>query len=192
MVRNRIKSVLLAATALAVMAPAAFAADSTQVTVTGGTLSITNPLAADFANTALNGTAQTKTASLSASTVSDGRGSGAGWHTTAQATRFSEYDATLNAGAGGYVAGGKQLPASSLTMSQPTVSSPNTTSPDPTIGAGPYTLDGGSAATVASAAADAGMGDYDFGATTLSLAIPADAYAKTYRSDVTISAVTGP
>jgi hypothetical protein len=187
MFRNRITASILAACALAIMTPAAFASDSTSVTVTGGTLTITNPLAADFPGVTLNGADQTKTASLATFAVEDARGSGAGWNVTAQATRFSEVDGT-----GALVTGGKQLPVSSLAMSQPTVAADGTTSAAPSITAGPYTIDGGSAVKVASAAIDTGMGRYDFGATTLSLTVPANAYAKSYKSEVTITAASAP
>ncbi len=186
MFKHRIKAFILATCIFTLMAPAAFAADPTNVTVSGGSLSISNPAAADFAGVTLNGTAQTKTTSLATFTADDSRGSGAGWNVTAQATRFAEHDGTL------YVVAGKVLPTSSLTMSAPTVAANGTTSTPPSITAGPYTLDAGSAVKIASAAVDTGMGKYDFSATTLSLTVPASAYAKTYRSDVTITVASTP
>jgi hypothetical protein len=135
----------------------------------------------------LNGSAQTVAAAMDAFSATDGRGSGAGWNVTVQATRFSEVSA------GAIVVGGKQLPASSLTMPAPTVAANGTTSAAPTITAGPYTLDAGSAVKIASAAVDTGMGTYDFTqGGNLSLSVPSTAYAKTYQSTVTVSAVTGP
>lgn len=187
MFKHRIKSFILATCAFTVMAPAALAADPTNVTVTGGSLSITEPAAADFPGVTLNGAAQTKTASLATFTADDARGTGAGWNVTAQATRFSEVD-TL----GVVVTGGKQLPTSSLTMSAPTVTANGTTSTAPSITAGPHTLDAGSSVKIASAAIDTGMGKYDFSATTLSLTVPANTYAKTYRSNVTITVASTP
>ena len=157
--------------------PGAFAADTTTATVTGGTLSITNPLAADFAGRSITGAAQTTTAALDTFSASDLRGSGAGWHVTAQASTFTGVSHNLAAG--------------SLSMSQPTVASPDTTSADPTIAAGPYTIDSG-AVSIASAALNTGMGEYDFSATTLTLALPADVFADAYASTVTISVVTAP
>ena len=157
--------------------PGAFAADGTTATVTGGALSITNPLVADFAGASITGVAQTTTAALDAFSASDLRGSGAGWHVTAQASTFTGV--------------GKNLATGSLSMSQPTVASPDTTSADPTVAAGPYTIDNG-AVSIASAALNAGMGEYDFSATTLTLALPADVFADVYASTVTISAITAP
>jgi len=155
------------------------AADNTSATVTGGSLSITNPLAANFAGKSINGVDQTTTAALDAFSVSDLTGSGAGWHVTAQATNFD--------------GGTHYLAAGSLSMSQPTVGANGTTSPDPSIvGLVPYILDSGSAVNVASAALDEGMGTYDFSATTLTLSLPADVYADAYESTVTISIVSGP
>ncbi len=74
----------------------------------------------------------------------------------------------------------------------PITKSYGTTSTLPSITAGPHTLDAGSAVKIASAAVDTGMGKYDFSATTLSLTVPASAYAKTYRSDVTITVASTP
>lgn len=177
MFKSRIAASLLALGVFAAMAPAAFAADGTTATVTGGSLSITNPLAADFAGRSITGVAQTTTAALDAFSVSDLRGSGAGWHTTAQASTFTGVSHNLAAG--------------SLSMSQPTVAANGTTSPNPTIGTGPYTIDNG-AVSFASAALDAGMGTYDFSATTLTLALPANVFADVYASTVTVSVLTAP
>ena len=159
------------------LAGPAFGADGTTATVTGGSLSITSPLAADFAGRSITGAAQTTTAALDAFSVADLTGSGAGWNVTAQASTFTGLSHNLAVG--------------SLSMSAPTVASPDTASADPTVAAGPYVIDNG-AVSIAAAALNAGMGEYDFSATTLSLALPADVFADVYASTVTISVVTAP
>jgi hypothetical protein len=170
-------STVAAGTLLATaFAPGAFAADGTSATVTGGSLSVTNAVADDFAGRSITGVAQTTTAPLGTFSVSDLTGSGAGWRVTAQATQFD---------------GATDLAVGSLSLSQPTVASPNTDSPDPTVAGGPYTIDNG-AVQVASAAVTNGMGVYDFAATTMTLSLPANVYADTYTSTVTISVVSGP
>lgn len=176
-----------ASTVFAAAQTPAFAVDDANVVVTGGSLSITAPTVGNFTGVTLSGAATTTTATLAAFTATDARGSGAGWNVTVQATQFKEHDGTI------YVASGKTLPTSALSMPAPTVASPGTTSADPSITAGPYLIDAGSAVKIASAALDAGMGTYDFTQVgSLTLSIPASAYAKTYRSDVTVSVVTGP
>ncbi|MGZ8794653.1 MAG: WxL domain-containing protein [Gaiellaceae bacterium] len=185
--RSKIAAISTALLGTIVLVPAALAADDTSVTVTGGSLAMSTPLAADFAGVTLDGTAKSSTAALSAFSATDSRGGGLGWNLTVQATQFAEY------ATGAYVVSGKTLPAGSLAMPAPTVTANGTTSADPTIQAGaPWAIDAASAVKFTSAALDAGMGTYDFGAVTLSLSIPASAYAKTYRSDVTFSAVSGP
>lgn len=157
--------------------PGAFAADVTTATVTGGSLSITSPLAADFAARSITGVAQTTTAALDTFSVSDLRGSGAGWHVIAEASRFTS--------------GANMLAVGSLTTPALTVLSPDTESADPTMLAGPYVLDNGPL-QIASAALQAGLGTYNFSASTLTLALPADVRAGAYASTVTISVVTAP
>jgi hypothetical protein len=169
---------LVALSALAVAAQPTLASDGTQVVITGGSLTITNPSASDFNAVTLNGTDQTTTANLATFSVTDATGTGAGWHVTAQASQFTGSGHTLDEG--------------SLLMSEPTVSANGTGSPAPSIAPGPYTIDSASAAQIASAATDEGMGQYDFSATTLTLAVPADTYADTYNSTVTISVITAP
>lgn len=177
MFMKKFQASLLALGVFAVMAPAAFASDGTTAVVTGGSLSITNPLAANFAGRSITGANQTTTAALDAYSVSDLRGSGAGWHTTAQASQFTGASHNLAVG--------------SLLMSAPTVAANGTTSPDPTVTLVDTVIDNG-AASVASAAMNEGMGTYDFSATTLTLALPADVYADTYASTVTVSVITAP
>jgi len=137
---------------------------------------ITNPLVANFAGVTLNGANQTTTATLDSFVVSDLRGTGVGWHVTAQAAQFT-----------GPV--GHPLTLGSLKMSAPTVAGPGTL---PTVVVGPYIIDLAGPFQIASAAASTGLGAYIFSATTLTLAIPAYAYAGTYTSAVTISVVSAP
>lgn len=185
MKRRLVASVLFVALAMGIAVPS-FGADPTDLPVVGGTLAITNPTAPNFASVTLDGTAKTAVVALSTFEVNDARGTGAGWNVTAQATRFAEHDGTI------YVVLGKQLPLSSLSQAQPTVAQDGTTSPSPSIIAGPYTIDSGTAVKITSAAVDTGMGRYDFSATNLTVSIPSSTYARTYRSDLTVSVVSGP
>jgi hypothetical protein len=169
---------LLAVGAIALLAPIAFAADGTTAVVRAGALGITSPLVADFPARTIIGVTQTTTMALAAFAVSDLRGSGTGWHVTAQATRFS--------------GGGHDLRAGSLELSKPTVAANGTTSPLPMVTtSNSYTIDNG-AFTMASAALDEGMGVYDFSATTLTLALPVSVYAGIYIGTETLSVVAAP
>lgn len=187
----------LAATAVlgAIFAPAAQAGDLTNVTVTGGSLSITaTPTVPDFGGVTLDGTAKTTTATMDAFEVNDARGTGAGWNVTVQATRFTAaavVDDPLTIGVD-ETQPQRQLPVSSLSMAAPTVAQDGTTSASPTMTGGPYSIDAGSAVKIASAATASGMGKYDFSSSLLTLSVPSNAYARTYTSDVTVSTVSGP
>jgi hypothetical protein len=185
---NRKLAGIAAVVIACVAAPAGLAADATDVTVSAGPFAITTaPTVANFPNVTLSGSAQTVNASLDAFEVNDARGSGVGWNVTVQATQFAEHNGTT------YVLSGKTLPTSSLRLPAPTVTQDGTTSTSPTIQSGaPWAIDAGSAVKIASAAADTGMGKYDFSSTSLALTVPASAYAKTYRSDLTVSLVSGP
>ena len=186
MFNKHLKVSMAALCAMAALIPtAAFAADTT-VTVNGGALSISAPSVANFAAVNLDGTAKETNAAVGTFNVTDARGNGNGWHVTASASQFAEWNGSE------YVSGGKTLAEGSLELSEPTVAANGTDSPEPTVESGPYTIDNGSGVTLASAAEDEGMGKYDFGNTSLTLSIPADAYAKTYKSTVTISVTTAP
>ena len=191
--RAAIVTVAAAAAVGVGVSPALAVPDDTNVTVAAGTLSITDPAVANFPDVTLNGTAQTADAAVDSYTINDATGSGSGWKVTLQATQLTEWDSTLNAGAGDYVTTTpRTFATSSLSLPAPTVTSPNTTSTDPTISTGPYSIDAAGAVTVASAAVDTGMGEYVFTAGTLTVSVPTNAYAAAYRSDVTLSVVTGP
>ena len=188
----------LSAIAVAAAAPAAQAAgDPTNVTVSASNLSLWAIAIGDFSGVTLDGTVNTTTTTMSPFDVNDSRGTGAGWNVTIGSTEFAEWDSTLNAGAGGYVASGKTIGASRTSMSTATVAKVDASSSTaPTMTAGAYTLDAGSAVKIASAAADGtGMGSYTItpgGTDGVSLTVDADTYAKTYRSDVTVTLATGP
>lgn len=173
-----------AAVALVAVGGAASAATS-EVVVSGGTLAMTAPSVGNFTGITLNGTAQTTSASVGTFSVDDPTGSGNGWKVTAQATQLKEYSTA------GYVTNGKALPPSSLSLSAPTVTAAaGTTSTAPTTTGG--VLDAGGAVKIATAALETGMGKYDFSATTMTLSVPSDAFARTYRSDVTVTLASAP
>jgi hypothetical protein len=165
--------------ATAILGGTAFA---TTAVLTGGTLTLTTPTVSDFTGVTLNGAAQTTTASLGTFTATDARGTGVGWNVTVQATQFTSTDHTLA--------------LHSISMSAPSVAQIDSTSGTvPSITSGQYLIDG-SAVKIATAAADGtGMGSYRFNASTpstLTLSIPANAYAGTYTSTVTVSVISGP
>jgi len=198
---------LLGAVALGLaIASPALASDDTNITVTGASLTITSVTASDFGGVTLDGLVKTDTAAVSDFTVTDARGTGAGWHVNAGATQFAIWDSTLNSGAGDYVIGGHTLPLSALSMEHVSVAKHDVTSSAvPSITAGAYTIDsvadGSGFVSVASAAADGtGMGSYDVSAAdtsiTLTVTVPASTYKtgvnETYRSDVTVDVISGP
>lgn len=169
-----------------------FASGETGVTVSGGTLSGGAMTFANFTGVTLNGTQQTTTASWSIADISDARGSGAGWNQSLTLAQLKEYDTT----AGSYVLNGKALATSSVkATTAPTITAKDSTS-SPTSTITPIALnaglDTGSAVKLLSAAVDGGMGSYTFGSLGATLTIPANAYAKTYKTDATISLNTGP
>ena len=169
--------VTAAALSLLLVGPAMATESVTTATVTGGSLALTGGgVATTFVSKAVTGVSQTTTAALAAYSVADLRGTGAGWHVTAVATRFTTGTVPLAVG--------------SLTTADWTVLSPDTESADPT-GIGGKVLDNG-VVKIASAGLDAGMGTYNFSANTLTLTLPADVKVGAYASTVTIDAVTAP
>jgi hypothetical protein len=193
---RRTIAVLAAAGAL-VAAPGASAADPS-VTIAAGSATAaftTAPEVGAFPGVTLNGLAQVVNAKFGGGgttntwEINDTRGTAAGWHVTAEATQFAlGTDAT------------KKLPLNSLALNAPTVAASGTNAATPpSVGSGPFTLDGGVAVTIAGAAAGAGEGAWTFtnanaseaadsiGTGDVHLVVPANARVGTYSSTLTVS-----
>lgn len=158
----------------------------TSVVVGAGLLGVATAEVNDFAVITLSGDAQTAQAALDPIAVTDARGSGQGWTLKLQATVLREWDRSA------YVPGGKALPEGSLSLSGFSVTGEGSHSASPQVVAGPYILDRGEV-TVAVAGIGAGMGRFIFSPTAaLQVAVPASAYSRTYRSELSLSVTSGP
>ena len=173
---------------VALLAPAgAFAAGgTTSVALLGGSLSFsTTPSASDFASTTLTGAQQTIHTNFANWGVNDGRGSGAGWHVTFQASQFTG-------------TGPITLPLSSLVLTAPVVTPAalNLAVP-PVLQGSTFTLDSGSAVPIVHALTLTGQGGWTMtqgnaAGGDLALTIPTTADAGTYTSTLTFTLATGP
>ena len=187
------KKVFTTALALGIAATAfttqSFAAN-TSSTITGGTLHggdmVFNPLAAT-----LDGTSLTTSANWEVGDVVDARGTGFGWELTLNLSQFKEVDED-----GQYVEDGKAIEMGSLFVStEPTVTKLDATSSEVdtiTPVALNTALDTNSDVKILSAIEDGGMGSYGVSDLGVTLVIPANAYAKTYKTDATVSLNTAP
>jgi hypothetical protein len=187
------------------------AADSSQLSVTGGSLSFNAaPNVPSMGTLTLNGEAQTLTAQLPNWSVSDATGSGSGWNVSVQGDSgegksavFKEYCAVAEKCTVGYVAGGKALSANSLTL---TSSGAAFGGLNETTGTGPThscastcSVDSATAVKVAAAAEGTGMGTWQaetYGASSLQLAAPTTVEAlgegEVYRADLLWTLSSGP
>ena len=168
--------------ALAVV-PVAAQAGTTDATgtLTSGSLSNTMPAITPFSAT-LTGTTQTINTNVGAWSVTDARGTSLGYNVTASATAPTVGGVAADAGTGATLA---------LTPKTATKASGNTAGtigPVATPGAVPLTT---VAATIQSAAALTGQGQWDFAADTtagsLAVVIPGDAKPGTYSSTLTFT-----
>lgn len=179
--------VTAAALSMLAVAPAIAADDlgataSTTATVEAGELTISDPAGTvAFVNKSIAGVAQSTTGTLGSFTVSDLTGTSDGWQVSIEADQ-------VVGSANGY-----QIPVSSLALTPPTVTEETdyawampTILPQSAvdIDAGPVEL--------ASAAANAGMGAYDFSTSALELTLPADILADTYNVNVSLTLASGP
>lgn len=183
---------LAATMALSAVMPT-LAADGT-VTITGGTLAFgTAPVVNAATGVNLNGldTSTPYTINLD---VNDPTGTGAGWNVTMTSTTFAGPPTGTAANTGKSLATG-----ASTIAARPATScysgSTCTLATDGTVVSYPYTVPAGAVAPTAtkmySAAANTGLGRMTF-SPTVSIAIPANTYAGTYTSTVTLSLLSAP
>lgn len=179
----RLGATLVAAAAFAFPASALAATAESTGTVTAGSLSLTTEAAPTFSAT-LNGTDQTPTYTLPM-TVEDSTGSGSGWNTTITSTQFTTGGETP-----------RTLSTTASSMSGVTSECAEGTCTDPTNAVTyPLTVPAGATAPTAvkffNAAEETGMGKFTV-TPTVGVSIPANTYAGTYTSTVTLASVSGP
>lgn len=149
-----------------------------QLGVSSGVLQLIAPMPASFPAVTLNNTHQTVTGSIGDLILSNGTGSLAGYRVQISGTQME-------------TAGGKKLAAGSLQVTQPTkIEALENTDirMAPNVHHGfPWVADNGVPFEVVSAPVDFGKGEYkiQFGAGTIQLVVPPDAYAGTYTSTLT-------
>jgi hypothetical protein len=172
--------------AACLLSPAsALAAEATSTgTVSAGTLSLSTTASPTFSAT-LDGTDQAPTYTLPG-TLNDATGSGSGWNTTITSTQFTTGGATPRT---------LSTTASAIT-GVTSVATANTTTTAPT-NAITYPLAVPAAATAPAAvkyfnaAANTGMGEFTL-TPTVKVSIPANTYAGSYSSTLTLASVSGP
>jgi hypothetical protein len=187
--KAKIMKVTLAAavagvTALVVTAVALASDVTATATVSAGSLALSTS-AAPSVSVTLDGSDKTPTYTLPM-TITDSTGSGAGWNVTVTSTRFStgggsphlfSTTASSATGVSSSCAGGATCTNPTNAISYPLTVPAGTTAP--------------TAVKLFNAAADTGMGGFTV-TPTVQVSIPANTYAGTYTSIVTVAAVSGP
>jgi WxL domain surface cell wall-binding len=183
LVRRSLLASLVGAIALAAASTATAANVTATATVTAGTLSLSTSATPSVSAT-LDGTDKTPNYTLPM-TVNDATGSGTGWNVTITSTTFTTTAPvhTLSTSAS-TVTGTTATCAGGTTCTNPTNS---ITYPlaVPAAGTAP------TAVKLFNAAANTGMGNFTV-TPTVQVAIPANTYAGTYQSTVTVAVVSGP
>lgn len=149
-------------------------------TITGGNLTMSAADAPTVSAT-LNGTNQTVTDQFTID-LNDARGSGAGWNLQITSTTFTDGSHSLSTS------------AASITAVSSLCDQGTCTAPTNSVGY-PLTIPADTVAPTAvaffNAALNTGMGDFTV-TPTFSLSVPANTYAGTYNSTITITAASGP
>lgn len=174
----------LAALSLLVPASALAQTATSTGTVGAGTLSLSTTAAPTFSAT-LDGTDKTPTYTVPM-TLDDATGTGAGWNTTITSTQFSTGGATPRT---------LSTTASSITgvtsacEANTTCTNPNNSTTYPlTV---PAAATAPTAVKFSNAAAASGMGKFAL-TPTVGVSIPANTYAGSYASTLTLASVSGP
>lgn len=181
--RSLVGGVLVAAVALVFPASSLAATATSTGTIEGGSLSLTTSAAPTFSAT-LDGSDQTATYTLPL-TIEDLRGSGAGWNATITSTQFTT---------GGETSHTLSTSASSITgVTNACAEGGSCTAPTNAVGY-PLTVPAGAEAEAVkffNAAEGTGLGVFS-NTPTVAVSIPADTYAGTYTSTITLASVSGP
>jgi len=176
------QAIALAAVVALIAVPAVLADDTTATAnVSGGSLTESTASTPSVSAT-LNGTNQTPTYTMDID-VNDPTGTGNGWNLTITSTRFA-------------TAGGKFLSNSASQVTGVGAVCAQGTCTDPTNSISyPLTVPAGASAPAPvklfNAAADTGMGEFTV-TPTVGVSIPANTYAGTYTSTLTLAAVSAP
>lgn len=149
-------------------------------------LAISTATSLTFGSTTLNGQVQTLTASPGTITVKDSTGSGNGWHSTVQASQFTEI--IHSTAPAGYTPLTLPLGSLSLSGNGATIIKQDltNTSPPPAFAGTSWVIDSGSAINFLTANPDEGMGAFDvnFADNSLSLTLdPGKTYISSYYSN---------
>jgi WxL domain surface cell wall-binding len=158
------------------------------ITLSGGSLAVTAAASGTFSAVSLNGLDQTSTATVGTITVTDPRGTGAGWKLTADTGGSS-----LSCSTGG--CSGKHLGALSIGAPSTAVCHSGSTCTTGTMNLDNVSteLDVPSAAqTVADPAIGSGLGEIDISGSVLTVSVPANAYSGTYSQTLNLSLYAAP
>lgn len=141
-----------------------------------GTLTISNPQVASISAVTLEGTSQISSGSLGDFSVVDNRGSGAGWSVTVSVSDFTCCSPT------------KTIEVSNLTINPGSLAVISGKSSGVSSGGARSFTSTKDSTTLMSAVSGAGLGSYKV-SPTITLAIPADAYAGTYTATLTVTVI---
>lgn len=172
---------VMAVVAMTALAAGPASAESTTITVAGGSLTSTTAAIA-FSGVTLDGTDQTNTGSASW-TVVDATGTGSGWNITVIATNFTGSTRTI------YITESDQ----DLLVSVGSIAV-TTGNGVPTTAVGSNTdvpFTGETALKILSAATDDGMGTFTY-VPTFTLEVPAEEYAVAYTGTITVTIASAP
>ena len=157
----------------------------TEASLSGGDIQFSN-----FTAVVLDGTSQTATAAWSMNNIIDTRGTGDGWNVSLTLTQFKEWSGN------GYVSSGDTLDPSSVRVNVlPEVNEVDELSSSAvqiTVVGSATALDTGMPVKLLTSSIGEGMGSYSVSSMTITLSIPANVYAHTYKTDAIIALNTGP
>jgi hypothetical protein len=184
MFRQRIFTLIGIGLAALILVSAAVAGTITATaTVTGaGSLALSNGATASISDT-LDGTDQTVSYTVPL-TLTDARGSGAGWNLTLTSTTFTDGASHTLATSASTIASVAMVCVAGGSCTNPT----NSITYPVTI---PAAATAPAAVKVFSSAANSGLGRFTI-TPTVNVAIPGNSYAGSYSSTLTVAAVSGP